>query len=142
MIVKTPNIRCFVAKTHLSQITRFFRRQMSPFYPFRGGVAGKGQCHLFLHFFFIGAFLSIISDHSHCQNIHSQCQNCCFIEFIIFGKIIVPECAQKGRFKRCLGNAQIKTVFIFAGAFQHNRSFGEFTSFTSLPWLAKDVPKV
>ena len=33
MIAKTPNIHCFVAKTHLSQFTRFLRQQMSPFYP-------------------------------------------------------------------------------------------------------------
>ena len=26
-----PNIRCFVAKTHLSRFTHFFRQQMSPF---------------------------------------------------------------------------------------------------------------
>ena len=56
MIAKTPNIRCFVAKTHLSQFTRFFRQQMSPFYPFRGGVAKRGQFHLFLPFFLLRGF--------------------------------------------------------------------------------------
>ena len=53
MIAKTPNIRCFVAKTHLSQFTYFFRQQMSPFYPFRGGGRWKGTMSPFFTVFFI-----------------------------------------------------------------------------------------
>ena len=48
MIAKTPNIRGFVAKTHLSRFTHFFRQQMSPFlfvYFRGGGVAERGQWH-------------------------------------------------------------------------------------------------
>ena len=48
MIAKTPNIRCFVAKTRLSRFTRLFRQQMS-FYPF--GVEGS------LSAFFVPFFL-------------------------------------------------------------------------------------
>ena len=52
MIAKTLNIRSFVAKTHLSRFTLFFRQQMSPFYPFRGGgVRPKGTMSPFLTFF-------------------------------------------------------------------------------------------
>ena len=38
--------------------------------------------------------LRIIFDFSHCQNIHSQSQNCCFKNFLIFGKKIVPQSAR------------------------------------------------
>ena len=38
--------------------------------------------------------LRIIFDHSHCQNIHSQSQNCCSKNFLIFGEKLVPQSAQ------------------------------------------------
>ena len=38
--------------------------------------------------------LRIIFDLSHCQNIHSQSQNCCLKNFLIFGKIVVPQSAR------------------------------------------------
>ena len=61
MIPKTLNIRSFVTKTHLSRYTLFFRQQMSPFYLFRGGVAERGQCHLFLPFFYSAASLNSLT---------------------------------------------------------------------------------
>ena len=53
MTAKTPNIRYIVAKTHLLQSTRFFKQQMSPFYPFRGGGSPKGDNVTFFYRFFI-----------------------------------------------------------------------------------------
>ena len=61
MIAKTPNIRCFVAKTHLSRSTHFFRQLMSPFYPFRRGGSLKGDnVTVFLPFFIAGLPLSAL----------------------------------------------------------------------------------
>ena len=57
MIAKTSNIPCFVAKTHLSRFTHFFRQQMSPFNPFRGGRR-KGTMSPIFTVFYIGASLN------------------------------------------------------------------------------------
>ena len=45
-------MRCFVAKTHLSRFTRFFRQQMSTFYLFRwGGGSPKADIVCFFYRF-------------------------------------------------------------------------------------------
>ena len=53
-IAKTPNIRCFVAKSHLS---RFFRKQMFVFFQFRRGGCRKQTLSAFPPFFYTRASL-------------------------------------------------------------------------------------
>ena len=60
-------------------------------------------------------------DHSHCQNIHSQSQNCRFQNFLAFGEKYVhkvPKCAQQGGggVKSLFGECPIIHSFSFRGA--------------------------
>ena len=77
MIAKTPNIRCFVAKTHLSRFTHFFRQQMSPFYPFRGkGGSPKGDnVTFFYRFLYQGFPMAYICPYILCDTFLIKCDN-------------------------------------------------------------------
>ena len=55
MIAKTLNIRCFVAKMHLSRFT-LSDNKCPLFARLGGGVAERGQCPLFLPFFLLQGF--------------------------------------------------------------------------------------
>ena len=76
MIAKTLNIRSFVAKMRLLQFTLFFRQQMSPFYPFRGGGCRKGTMSPFFPFFYCGApgpkYASVNINWNTCQCLFSN----------------------------------------------------------------------
>ena len=81
--------------------------------------------HQYLPWFQSRYHLRIIFDLCHCQNIHSQSQNGCFKNFLIFGKNIVPQSARicaiggvKSQFGQCpnihgffLGVASLSVCF-------------------------------
>ena len=58
--LKTPNIRCFVAKTHLSRFTRFIQTTNVRFLPVQGGGSPKAGIVCFLPFFLYDGFPYII----------------------------------------------------------------------------------
>ena len=50
-----PKHTLFCRKNAFVAFYAFFRKQMSPFYSFGGGVAERGQCHLFYRFLYRGS---------------------------------------------------------------------------------------
>ena len=75
--------------------------------------------HQYLPWFPSGYHPRIMFDHSQCQNIHSQSQNCCFKNFLIFGKKFVPQSARIcaiGGVKSQFGQCPNIHVFFLDGA--------------------------
>ena len=74
-----------------------------------------GHCHHHLK-----STSTLFTHHiSHCQNIHSQSQNCCLKNFLIFGKIVVPQSARIcaiGGVKLQFGQCPNIHVFLGGGA--------------------------
>ena len=85
MIAKTPNIRCFVAKMHLSRFTGFFRQQIFPFYPFRREGCQKGTMSPFFTFFLYRGFpnlcLQKISNHP--TPLHKNLSVCTYLVLVV-----------------------------------------------------------